>query len=547
MTHSDSAPDATPECATERHRQLIRALQRPEAFPHPAADIGCIETHISSVVLAGQDVYKVKKPLDLGFLDFGTLEKRRAACEEELRLNRRTAPEVYLDVVPITGSIEAPRIGGAGEPIEYAVRMRRFAQEALLARRLETGGLAPEVFERLAVHVVTFHDAAAVAAPGEGFGDAQAVHFPVRQNFAQLREFIDDAALLAQADVAERWSEAQFAQLEPIFERRLAEGRVRECHGDLHLGNLILLDGEPRLFDAIEFSAGLRWIDVAADVAFLVMDLQRRGRADLAARFLNAWLERTGDYDSLRVMRYYIAYRAMVRAKIAAIRLGQLDGEERAACLQECRDHVALAVAQGKAAQPFLAIASGVSGSGKTSQSQGLVEARGVIRVRADVERKRLFGLAAEDSSATVPGGIYTAEASRRTYARLAEVAAGAVMAGWPVLVDATFLRRSQRASFAELARRLQAPFVILAFDAPVATLRARVVARAAQGGDASEADVAVLEMQYAQREDVSAAERDVALAVDTGSSVSWPALLPALDVVLRRQTGRLGHSNGDL
>ncbi|MBS0553919.1 MAG: AAA family ATPase, partial [Proteobacteria bacterium] len=331
----------------------------------------------------------------------------------------------------------------------------------------------------------------------------------------------------------------------PVFERRLAEGRVRECHGDLHLGNLILLDGEPRLFDGIEFSAELRWIDVAADVAFLFMDLQRRGRSDLGARFLNAWLERTGDYDSLRVMRYYIAYRAMVRAKIAAIRLGQLDGEARAECLQECRAYVALAVAQGQAAQPFLAIASGVSGSGKTSQSQGLVEARGVIRVRADVERKRLFGLAAEDSSAAVAGGIYTAEASRRTYARLAEVTAVALIAGWPVLADATFLRRVQRAAFAELARRLQVPFAILAFDAPEATLRARVAARAAQGGDASEADVAVLDMQLAQREPLADDEHAMTLAVDTAAAVSWPSLLPALDGLLRRQTARLGRSGG--
>lgn len=539
---SPHAADRSPE----DQQSLIDNLRRPGAFPHPAADIACIETHISSVVLAGDYAYKLKKPLDLGFLDFSSVDRRRAACDEELRLNRRTAPELYLDVVPVTGSVEAPHIGGEGEPIEYAVRMRRFAQSALLGDVLERDALPPDLLDRLARHVADFHAAAAIAAPRDGYGDAQAVHGPVRQNFTQLREFIDDAGLLAQAAAAERWSEAQFALLAPVFERRLADGRVRECHGDLHLGNLILLDGEPRLFDGIEFSAELRWIDVAADVAFLVMDLQRRGRPDLGARFLNAWLERTGDYDSLRVMRYYIAYRAMVRAKIAAIRLAQLDGEARAECLQECRAYVALAVAQGQAAQPFLAIASGVSGSGKTSQSQGLVEARGVIRVRADVERKRLFGLAAEDSSTAVAGGIYTAEASRRTYARLAEVAAIALMTSWPVLADATFLRRGQRAAFAELARRLQSPFAILAFDAPEATLRERVAARAAQGGDASEADVAVLDMQLAQREPLSDDERATTLAVDTAAAVSWPLLLPALDGLLRRQSARLGQSGGD-
>ncbi|MBN8442454.1 MAG: AAA family ATPase [Thauera sp.] len=530
---SSATPDAVGDGAIERHRRLISALQRAEAFAHPAGDIGCIETHISSVLLTGDEVYKLKKPLDLGFLNFSTLERRHAACEEELRLNRRTAPELYLGVVPVTGSIEAPRIGGEGGAIDYAVHMRRFPQDALLGEVLQRGQLEAGVLDRLARHVADFHAAAAVAAAGGGCGDAQAVHAPVRQNFAQLREFSDDAELLAQAERAERWSEAQFAQLAPVFERRLAEGRVRECHGDLHLGNLILLDGEPRLFDAIEFNPALRWIDVAADVAFLVMDLQQRGRPDLAACFLNAWLERTGDYDSLRVMRYYIAYRAMVRAKIAAIRLGQLDGAARAACLAECRGYVALAVAQTAPPQPFLAIASGVSGSGKTSQSQGLIEARGVIRVRADVERKRLFGLAPEASSAAVEGGIYTAEASRRTYARLAEIAAGAIMAGWPVLADATFLRRSQRAAFAELARRLQVPFVILAFDAPEATLRARVAARAAQGGDASEADVAVLEMQLAQREALASDEKTVAVTLDTTAAPYWSSRLRELDALL--------------
>jgi aminoglycoside phosphotransferase family enzyme/predicted kinase len=519
------------------HRRLLSALQRAEAFPHPAVDIGCIETHISSVVLAGDYAYKLKKPLDLGFLDFSTLAKRRAACADEVRLNRRTAPELYLDVVPIVGSESAPRIGadaaGEGEPIEYAVRMRRFAQSALLTEVLERGALQPELLDRLARHVAEFHAAAAVAAPGGGFGDADAVHLPVRQNFAQLRERIDDADVLAQAEVAERWSEAQFAHLRLVFDRRLAEGRVRECHGDLHLGNLILLDGEPRLFDGIEFNQALRWIDVVADIAFLVMDLHLRGRADLASRFLNAWLERSGDYGGLRVLRYYIAYRAMVRAKVAAIRLGQLDGDARTACLAECRAYVVLAAAQAQPAQPFLAIACGVSGAGKTSQSQGLIEVRGVIRVRADVERKRLFGLAPEASSAAVPGGIYSADASRRTYARLAEFAAGAIGAGWPVLVDATFLRRAQRAAFRELARRLQVAWVILAFDAPEAVLRERVRQRAARGDDASEAGVEVLAAQLAQREPLAGDEIDATLRIETTGSVSWSALLPALDALL--------------
>ncbi|WP_226419225.1 AAA family ATPase [Dechloromonas denitrificans] len=513
------------------HRRLVLNLQSPAAFDQPVEDIACIETHISSVVLAGQHAYKLKKPLDLGFLDFTTLAKRQAACAEEVRLNRRTAPDLYLDVVPITGSLAAPHIGGSGEAIDYAVRMRRFAQSCLLTEVLADRGLAPELIDRLAHHVAAFHDQAAVARRGDGFGDAAAVHFPVRQNFRQLPELVDDAALLALAKRVENWSEARFADLQAVFERRLDQGRVRECHGDLHLGNLILIDGEPQLFDAIEFNPALRWIDVAADIAFLCMDLQKRGCAWLAHRFLNAWLERSGDYDSLLVLPYYIAYRAMVRAKIAAIRLNQLDGAARAAGLAECRDHVALAAAQMQTPRPFLAITCGLSGSGKTSQSQALLEARGIIRLRADVERKRLFGLAPEAASHSPPNaGLYSAEAGSRTYARLGELARSVVAAGYPVLIDATFLKRAQRAAFAALAGELSLPFVILAFAAPPAVLRQRVRQRIAAGRDASEADEAILDYQLAHHEMPGTDEASRTLSIDSSAAPDWNVLLPQFD-----------------
>ncbi|OPZ05351.1 MAG: hypothetical protein BWZ09_01185 [Alphaproteobacteria bacterium ADurb.BinA305] len=359
------------------------------------------------------------------------------------------------------------------------------------------------------------------------------MHAPVRQNFAQMREHLDPgvhADLLAMLARVEAWAEAQYAALAPVFAVRLAEGRVRECHGDLHLGNLVVLDGEPRLFDAIEFSAELRWTDVVADVAFLVMDLQARGRAELGWRFLNAWLERCGDYAGLRVLPYYLSYRAMVRAKIAAIRASQLDGAARSESVDECRRYLALAEAQRALGAPALLVACGVAGAGKTSQSQALVEAGGVIRVRADVERKRLAGLAAEATSGSgLGGGLYTPEATARTYARLAELARVVLEAGRPVLVDATFLKRAQRTAFAGLAQELGVPFAILAFDAPEDVLRARVRARLAAGGDASEADEAVLEAQLRSREGFAAEELARVLPIDTRSVPDWRSLLPAL------------------
>ncbi|WEN40782.1 hypothetical protein CKCBHOJB_00315 [Thauera sp. GDN1] len=524
--------------------ELVRQLLQPGVLPDSADGVELVETHISWVLLAGQHAWKLKKPLDLGFLDFSTVERRREACEAELRLNRRTAPMLYEAVVPVWRSAQGVRVGGPdaaadaapqAAPRDYLVRMRRFEQSALFSVMLEAGRLEPALFDRLARHVADFHAAAAVAQPGQGFGDAAAVHAPVRQNFVQLRELLsaarlDAPVLLAELERVESWAEAQFAALAPVFDARLAEGRVRECHGDLHLGNLIVLDGEPRLFDGIEFSAELRWADVIADIAFLVMDLQARGRPGLGWRFLNAWLERSGDYAGLRVLPWYLSYRAMVRAKIAAIRAAQVAGEARAESLAECARYLALAAAPARTPAPALLIASGVSGAGKTSQSLPLLERCGVIRVRADVERKRLFGLDAEAASGSaLGGGLYTAAAGARTYDRLADRARAVVGAGYPVLVDATFLRRAQRRVFADLAAALGVPFAILAFDAPVAVLRARVRSRLAAGGDASEADEAVLATQLRTREAFETEELARLLPIDTRSAPDWRGLLPAL------------------
>ena len=517
---------------------LLRQLMQPGVLPDSAGGVSLIETHISWVLLAGDHAWKLKKPLALGFLDFGTVERRREACEAELRLNRRTVPELYEAVVRVWRTEDGVCVGDqcadlaapGTTPLDYLVRMRRFDQSALFDARLAAGQLEPALFDRLARHVAAFHEGAAVAQPGDGFGDAVAVMAPVRQNFAQIRERVSDAALLRELARIESWAEARFAALAPVFDARLAAGRVRECHGDLHLGNLIVLDGEPRLFDAIEFSAALRWTDVVADIAFLVMDLQARGRMDLASRFLDAWLARSGDYAGLQLLPWYLSYRAMVRAKVSAIRAGQVEGAARADILAECARYLALAAAQMQTPAPALLIASGVSGSGKTSQSQPLVEGCGVVRVRADVERKRLFGLDAEArSGSTLGGGLYSREASAHTYARLAELARAVVEAGYPVLVDATFLKRSQRATFAELAATLGVPFAILAFDAPVETLRARVRQRAEAGTDASEADVAVLETQLSAREPFEEEELACVVPIDTASAPDWRSLLPLL------------------
>lgn len=513
--------------------QRLRALQRcPQAFGHPVGRVEWIETHISRLLLAGDWVYKFKKPLKLGFLDFSTQALRRAACAEELRINQRTAPGLYRDLVALVGdtpeTLRLLPLADAPPDAEPAVRMRRFDQAALLSHVLERQQLTPAHIDALARHVAQFHGDAAVAVPGQGWGTAQAVHAPVVDCLAALQAAAADVPGLAPllGPVAQ-WCTAQGVALAPVFEERLRSGRVRECHGDLHLANLVLVGDVPRLFDAIEFNPALRWIDCVADVAFLAMDLEARGRADLAWRFLNAWLERTGDYAGLQVLDYYRVYRALVRARVAGLRLAQTEGEARAACLQEQRRYLELALRFTRPRPLALWLAHGFSGSGKSTQSLALVCQRGMVRVRADVERKRLFGLAPEDSSSAVPGGIYSLDASRRTHERLAQVARWALGADHAVLVDATFLNPAMRARFIALARELRAPCRILCFEAPLDVLRERVRARQQAGADASEADLRVLESQWAAARPLSIDEEALAVHVDTTRPVDWDALLP--------------------
>ncbi len=405
---------------------MVAALRDPRRYPHPVERVTLLETHISRVLLTGRYAYKLKKPVALGFLDFSTLEARRIACEEELRLNRRTAPDLYLEVVPVTGTPTEPWLDGDGPAIDYAVKMREFPQDALLEGVAVRGELDPALMDDLAAEVAAFHASVARAGPGSEFGAPQDVAAQARQNFDQLRSLGPDRESTAALQRLAAWTDREFAQRERVFAARRDEGFVRECHGDLHLRNLLLLDGRLVPFDCIEFNAHLRWIDVMSEVAFVVMDLADHGFAAHAARFLDAYLEETGDYPGLALLRFYLVYRAMVRAKVACMRAHQLaaGAPERAPAEREFRDYLRLAERFVALERRALIVTRGLSGSGKTVFSGLLVETLGAIRVRSDVERKRLHGLAAgERTGGAVGSGIYAQDATRRTYARLREIA----------------------------------------------------------------------------------------------------------------------------
>jgi aminoglycoside phosphotransferase family enzyme/predicted kinase len=479
--------------------RLVRALREPACYPHRVARIAVIETHISFVLLTGAFAYKIKKSVDLGFVDFTSLEKRRHFCEEELRLNGSLAPTLYLGVVPVCGPVEAPRIEGNGEVLEYAVRMRQFPQEALADRMLASGAFAPRHVDALANRVAAFHEQAAAADESDAPASVQATRRFVFQNFAQMLALPAGLEHRATLERIENWTGSEHERLEAIFVQRARQGGVRECHGDLHLGNVVLLDDEPTPFDSIEFNPELRWIDVMNEVAFVVMDLHSAKRRDLAARFLNVYLESSGDYEGIGVLRYYLVYRAMVRAKIGLMRLAQLaaGSQEAAALARQSRRYLALARAFIRQHRPFMVITHGLSGSGKTTLSQPLLELSGAIRIRSDVERKRMHGLSPrQPAAADVAAGLYRRDVSEAVYQRLLQLAERIVDAGHCAIVDATFLRRDHRDKFADLAARKAVPFAILDFVVGEDVLRQRVAARARNGGDASDADMAVLDYQ---------------------------------------------------
>jgi aminoglycoside phosphotransferase family enzyme/predicted kinase len=485
----------------EDQRRLVTALGLP-----------IVETHISYVLLGGEYAYKVKKALNLEFLDFTTLEKRRFYCEEELTLNRRLAPSIYLDVVPITsspGSQDAPALEGQGPPLEYAVKMRQFDQDGLLSRVLARDELTSERVDEMAAEVASFHGRTARAGANLPYGRPEQVIAPARQNFSQMVDVVSDPDDRAILEHLRTWTDAEANRCRQVFEARNRDGYVRECHGDLHLGNIALISGRVTLFDCIEFNPSMRWIDVMSDVAFLVMDLRDRKRPDLAARFLNAYLELTGDYAGLAVLRFYVTYRALVRAKIAILRLAQTtSGDDRQRLIAEYRGYLALAVAATGRPHPVLLITHGVTGSGKTTRAQAVVDSMGAIRIRSDVERKRLQGLQALARTSSAPGeGLYTSDRDRQTYDRLAELARTVVAAGYTAIVDAAFLQRWQRDLLKDVAVDLNVPFTIADCSAPEPVLRERVMRRIERGRDASEATIDVLEHQLAHADPLSSEE----------------------------------------
>ncbi len=509
----------------------IQALLKTCVWPHPVDQIRLIETHISWIVLTGSLAYKIKKPVNLGFVDFSSLQQRRFFCEEELRLNRRLAPNLYLRVVPITMDSRGPAIAGNGPIIDYAVCMQQFDDQRLLIRLAETHQLTNEVIDELASLVAEFHESISTVKAESRFADVNSVVQPAIDNFDVMLS-LPSAAKPEGLESLKQWTRHAAEHLLPTFKQRAACGRIRECHGDMHLGN-IYLDQHNRVtvFDGIEFNESLRWIDVASEVAFTMMDLQDHGCHRLAWRYLDRWLQVTGDYSSLSVLNFYLVYRAMVRAKIDLLRSAQdnIDQETISGLCRESDTYVRLAKQFTRPGSPGIIITFGPSGSGKTFGTQPLVEQLQLIRVRSDVERKRLAGHKPHQKTGSdIDQGLYSQQQSQAVYNHLLTLAINIVRDGFGVIVDATFLKAEQRSLFANAAKEHGIPFVILQFEAPPQTLRLRVQQRAVAMNDASEATEAVLQRQLQRIEPLSEVER--AFTIRGG----LPETLPRLQAQIR-------------
>lgn len=507
-----------------------------DSFEHPIRRIETVETHLSWIILTGDYAYKIKKPVRFEFVDATTLESRRRLCEAELALNRRLAPDLYLDVVALRRAGDRLRGFGTGAIVEYAVRMVQFDRTQELAALLAAGDVQAAEIADLAALLVDFHASEPAVESAAAEGEPQQVRDLLLHNADELLALCD-AASAARVAPLRAWLDARVAALQPLLAARKAAGRVREGHGDLHARNILRWQGRLTPFDRLEFDAALRRGDVALDLAFLYMDLESKGRADLAAVLLDRYCSHGGDYELLRVLDVYAVHRALVRAKIDALGLrGAVRPELRAAAANRYASRLATATQLASAREPVLMLMHGVSGSGKSWLSAAAVPVLPAIRIQSDVERRRVLGLQRDAAThSPLEGGAYASDVTERTYLRLLDCTRHALIAQRHVIVDATFLEPRRRQPFFELAAALDCRLLIVDCRAEDRELRQRIVARAAAGRDPSEATVAVLDAQQRQQHALLPSERRHVVTVDTTGVADPAQLLPALVAALAR------------
>ncbi|MBE9080510.1 AAA family ATPase [Romeria aff. gracilis LEGE 07310] len=487
-------------------------MLQPDFYPHPVTQpIELMQTHVSYVLLTGDYAYKLKKPVDFGFLDYSTLEKRRHFCYEELRLNRRAAAALYLGVVPIMQLGDRYQLDGSGDTVEYAVKMRQFPQDALLSHQFEQGELTAEKLRSLAEVIAQFHQSAKTNDRIRSYGEIPEIRYSFDENYDQTAEFIGGPQTQQQFDETKAYTDRFFTERQDLFQRRLDQNRIRACHGDLHLNNICEWQGKLLLFDCIEFdNEPFRCVDVMFDIAYIVMDLQAAGRGDLSTIFLNHYVEQTGDWEGLAVLPLYVSRQSYVRAKVTSFMLNDptVSEAERQRASEKAARYYRLAWAYTQSQSGRLILMSGLSGSGKSTVAQALAPQLEAVHIRSDAVRKHLAGVPLMERG---DDRLYTDEMTQKTYYRLLSLGTELALLGYPVILDAKYDRQIQRQSAIAAAHTANLPFTLIHCTAPREVLTARVRQRS---GDIADATVEVLASQT--EEPFSATVQPSVIAVDT-------------------------------
>jgi len=464
-------------------RDYLQALHDPASYDEPTGSVRLVQTHVSFLFITDRHVYKIKKPVDFGFLNFTTLDRRRFYCEEEVRLNRRLCPDVYLGVVDLRETPGGFSFGGEGRVVEYAVKMKRLPAERMLDRLLEEGAVGQEEMRSIARTIGEFHLRAERSREIDAYGGLEVIRRNWEENFRQVADFVPETLSVGDLSRIRDWVEGFMEENHALFEERVAGGFVRDCDGDIHGENICLAD-RVYIFDCIEFNPRFRYGDTASDIAFLLMDVEYRGRRDLADVLRDEYLQVTGDRGMTGVLDFYLVYRAFVRGKVESFRLRdpRIDAAGKARAAESARRHFQLArgYVLRRRLKPALVIFSGLMGAGKSTLARELSFQLGLELASSDVLRKELAGLPpTARRHDRYNEGLYSAESTRATYDEMFRRAAGALREGRGIVIDASFSRRAERFRFAALARESGVPFTLIHAVCPEAEVRRRLEARA--------------------------------------------------------------------
>jgi len=491
----------------------IEQMMQPGFYPHAVQEpIQLIQTHCSYVLLTGDYAYKLKKPVDFGFLNYSTLEKRQHFCQEELRLNSIAAPEIYLEVLPITRDGDQYQLEGTGEVVEYALKMRQFPQETLFSSMFERGELQQQHIVELGQVVAQYHAQAATNDYISSFGEVSQVRAAFDENYQQTEKYVGIAQTQQQFDETKDYTDNFFRERTELFQNRVMNNFIRECHGDLHLRNICLWQDKVMLFDCIEFNEPFRFVDVMYDVAFAIMDLEARNGKELANIFLNTYIEQTGDYEGLQVLPLYLSRQAYVRAKVTSFLLDDPSVPQTAKqqATSTAADYYRLAWEYTKPTQGKLILMSGLSGSGKSTTARLLARHLGAVHLRSDAVRKHLAGIPLLQR-----GGdeLYTPEMNQKTYSRLMELGVMLARLGFSVILDAKYDKQQLRGEVIEKAIQYQIPLNIINCTAPAEILRERLVKRT---GDVADSTADLLPSQMKAAEPFTEQEKPYLKTLDT-------------------------------